>query len=260
MEKWQDPDTFLTWIVIILGVMVMLIGTLITVFYLSYKKILKAKEEEHQTKIAYQRSLLKVSLDAQENERVRIASDLHDNIISKLTVIRLKAAIGTNSKEIDHLLGNAIDESRRISHELSPPLYEEKSLENVLITIIKSWSSFFNIYKRIDVRDEVLINKEVKLQLVRILQELINNVYKHAKASDIYFFLRVTQKYTVLILKDNGLGFKTTTAVKGIGLQNVDLRAENLKAAYKFKSELGKGTRFIMKIKNGKDKFSTSRR
>lgn len=259
MEKWQDPDTFLTWIVIILGVMVMLIGTLITVFYLSYKKILQAKEEEHQTKIAYQRSLLKVSLDAQENERVRIASDLHDNIISKLTIIRLKAAIGSSAGEVDQLLGNAIDESRRISHELSPPLYEEKSLENVLITIIKSWSSFFNIHKRIDVRSEVNVDKNTKLQLVRILQELINNVYKHAKASDIYFTLRVTQKYTILILKDNGFGFNATNAVKGIGLQNVALRADGLGANYKFNSELGKGTRFIMILKNEKNKFSTVR-
>lgn len=259
MEKWQDPSTFITWIIIILGVMIMLIGTLISVFYLSYKKILKSKEEEHKIKMKYQRTLLKVSLDAQENERVRIAADLHDNIISKLTIIRLKAAIGTNLKEIDQLLGNTIDESRRISHELSPPLYEEKSLENVLATILKGWESFYHIERHVDVRDEVVVEKNTKLQMVRVLQELINNIYKHAKASHIIFMLRITKKYIILVVEDNGTGFNSKKITKGIGLQNIELRADNLNAFYKYKSIQEKGTRFIFVVKNGKNKISDFR-
>lgn len=259
MEKWQDPDTFLIWVIIIIGVMVLLIGTLISVFYLSYKKILKSKEEEHRVKLEYQRMLLQVSLDAQENERVRIAADLHDNIISKLTVIRLKAAIGSDSQEIDNLLGVIIDESRRISHELSPPLYEEKTLENILITILKSWSSFYQIKKHIDVRGEFEIEKNIKLQLVRILQELINNTYKHAKASSIMLNLRISPKYIVMMVEDDGLGFKKNNSVKGIGLQNIELRADNLEAQYKYKSKENKGTRFILILKNGKNKPSNFR-
>ena len=134
MEKWQNSDTLLLWVVIIIGVMILLVGTLISVFYISYRKVLRSKDEEIRIKMDYQRSLLQVSLEAQENERIRIAADLHDNIISTLTVIRLKAAIGSNQQELDHLLGTAIDESRRISHELSPPLYEEKPLENILLS------------------------------------------------------------------------------------------------------------------------------
>ncbi len=256
MEKWQDPDTFLTLIIIILGVMILLVGTLLTVFYISYKKILKSKEEELKTKMEYQRRLLNVSLDAQEKERIRIATDLHDNIISKLTVIRLKTAIGTDLMEIDRLLGTTIDESRRISHELSPPLYEEKSLENVLASVLKSWESFYNIGRHIDVREEVAVEKNTKLQLVRVLQELIHNTYKHAKASRIDFMLRITGKYVILKVGDDGLGFNRAVTAKGIGLQNIELRADNLKAQYKYKSAEGKGTRFIFVVKNGKDKDS----
>jgi len=259
MEKWQDPDTFLIWIIIIIGVMVMLIGTLITVFYLSYKKILSSKEEEHRIKLNYQRVLLKVSLDAQENERVRIAADLHDNIISKLTIIRLKAAIGSQAEEIDRLLGSAINESRRISHELSPPLYEEKSVENVLLTILKSWESFYNIKKHFNVRDHLDVDKNIKLQLVRVLQEVINNIYKHAKASNIFFSLRITKKYIILAVSDDGVGFNDNDVTKGIGLQNIALRADSLNAQYKFISKPEKGTRFIFVVSNGKDKNSDLR-
>lgn len=259
MEKWQDPDTFLISVIIIIGVMLLLIGTLISVFYLSYKKIIRSKEDEHHIKLEHQRTLLNVSLDAQENERVRIAADLHDNIISKLTIIRLKAAIGSDQAEIDKLLGNTIDESRRISHELSPPLYEEKSLENVLQTILKNWESFYHIKTNIDVRYTITVDKNTKLQMVRVLQELINNIYKHAKASEIIFTLRITKKYISLILEDNGIGFNNKKVIKGIGLQNIELRANNLNAHYKFKSIEEKGTSFIFVVKNGKNKFSDFR-
>ncbi len=84
MEKWQNADTLLIWLVVIIGVMVVLVGTLIGVFYISYKRILSSKDEELNVKMEYQRSLLKVSLEAQENERMRIAADLHDNILVNL--------------------------------------------------------------------------------------------------------------------------------------------------------------------------------
>lgn len=259
MEKWQDSDTLLLWVVIIIGVMILLVGTLISVFYISYKKVLRSKDEELKMKMDYQRTLLNVSLEAQENERVRIAADLHDNIISKLTVIRLKTAIGAETYELDSLLGNAIDESRRISHELSPPLYEEKSLENVLLTILKSWENFYRIKHNINVRADVIIDKNIKLQMVRILQELLNNIYKHAKASQINLLLRITKKKIVFIVSDNGVGFHSAKVTKGIGLQNIELRADNLNAYYKYKSELTKGTRFIFVLKNEKNKISNLR-
>lgn len=260
MEKWQNSDTLLLWVVIIIGVMILLVGTLISVFYISYRKVLRSKDEEIRIKMDYQRSLLQVSLEAQENERIRIAADLHDNIISTLTVIRLKAAIGSNQQELDHLLGTAIDESRRISHELSPPLYEEKPLENILLTILKSWKGFYHIDPDVDVRTNLPINKNIKLQLVRILQELLNNIHKHAQASQVHLKLRITDKFIVLVVTDNGIGFNSTKVKNGIGLQNIALRADNLNAKYKYKSSKEKGTRFIFLAKNGKNKISTSRR
>ena len=250
MEKWQDPDTFLLWVIIIIAVMMLLIGTLISVFYLSYKKILQSKEDEHTIKIEHQRTLLKVSLDAQENERIRIAADLHDNIISKLTIIRLKTALAASPIELDQLLGNVIDESRRISHELSPPLYEEKSLENVLLTILKNWEVFYHISYYVDTRIEEQVSKNTKLQMVRILQELMHNIYKHAKASSAEMRLRITKKYITLLIIDNGVGFNVKKATAGIGLQNIELRTDNINAVYKFKSVEEKGTRFVMLLKN----------
>src|SRR5690554_1079198 len=258
MEQWQNSDTLLIWVAIVIAVMMVLVGTLIGVFYISYRKVLRVKDEELKIKMDHHRSLLRVSLETQESERMRIAADLHDNIISKLTVIRLKTATKAQRNELDMLLGTVIDESRRISHELSPPLYEEKPLENNLLTILKSWRSFYHIDHVVDVRTDRPINKTIKLQLVRILQELLNNVHKHAKASHVDLTLRITNKYIVLLVKDNGIGFNTTTVKNGIGLQNIALRTDNLNAQYKYKSSKEKGTRFIFFVKNGKNKISIS--
>ncbi|WKW46351.1 histidine kinase [Myroides sp. JBRI-B21084] len=246
MEKWQNADTLLIWLVVIIGVMVVLVGTLIGVFYISYKRILSSKDEELNVKMEYQRSLLKVSLEAQENERMRIAADLHDNIISKLTIIRLKTVMGARLQELDDLLGTIIDESRRISHELLPPLYEEKPLDSLLITTFKSWRCIYNVKYKVDVRTVNTIDKTTKLQTLRILQELLNNIHKHAKATHLHLTVRITNNIIVLVLKDNGVGFDTTTVNKGIGLKNIDLRADNLQARYKYKSLKNTGTRFIM--------------
>lgn len=245
MEIWQNTDTLIILVSIIIGVMIVLVGTLIAVFYISYRKVLKIKDEELKIKTKYHRSLIRVTLQIQEEERMRIAADLHDNIISKLTIIRLKSATkGLKTKELDELLGATIDESRRISHELSPPLFEENPLENLLVNILKSWKNFYKTPYTVDVRTEKNINKNVKLQLVRILQELINNVHKHANATKISLMLRITDSKIIMILKDDGDGFNDENA-NGIGIKNIELRVDNLKAKYKFKTKKEIGTRFI---------------
>ena len=159
MNNWQDPSNFLLIIIFILIVMVLWVVTTGSVIYISYHRLLKSKEAEHLKTLEYERSLLNVSLEAQEKERERIAADLHDNIISKLTIIRLKSAMGTEAKELDNLLGNTIDESRRISHDLAPPLYENKSLIDVIRSVLESWESIYKINFYVIENDDVAVDK-----------------------------------------------------------------------------------------------------
>lgn len=259
MEKWQDPDAFITWLIVIIAVMALLVITLVSVFYFSYQRIIKANAHELKTKIEYQRKLLKISYDAQEQERMQIADDLHQNLISKLTAIRLKSAIGASSEELDRMIGQSIEESRRISHALSPPLYDEKPLENILPPVLLQWKSMFHIHTHLDVREEVMLDKNVKLQLVRILQELMNNIVKYSKASRIFFTLRITKDYTVFEIVENGIGLEESFIAKGIGLQSIQVRSEDINGLYKFKGKRGYGSRFIFLLRNEKNQYSSIR-
>lgn len=258
MNDWQDPSNFLLIIIFILIVIVLLVVTTVSVIYISYHRLLRSKEAQHRKTLEHEKKLLNVSLEAQEKERERIAADLHDNIISKLTIIRLKSAMGTDSKELDHLLGNTIDESRRISHDLAPPLYENKTLVDVIRSVLESWESIYIVKFYIVADDDLMVDKNTKLQIVRILQELLNNIHKHAKASEIKMIIRIKKNQISFVLQNDGVGFSKNKG-KGIGLQNIDLRTNQLNAKYKFRTKQDKGTRFIFDMSYGKISHSNSR-
>lgn len=197
----------------------------------------------------YQKKMIHAHLQAQENERQRIAADLHDTIIGKLTVLRMKAALKHSPHEIDSLLGIAIDESRRISHDLAPPMVEEKLLDELLKGLLESWKIHFKIDSKFVTLSERKMSSSFKLQVLRIVQELINNAWNHSKASKITLHYRKTNKYVVFVFADNGIGIEELPKERGIGLQNIDLRVENVGGKFKYKSKKNEGTRFIFVLK-----------
>jgi len=259
MEKWQDPTAFITWLIVIIAVMALLVIMLIGVFYYSYRRVIRTNTQELKLKLDYQKQLLKTSYEAQEQERIQIADDLHQNLISKLTAIQLKSALGVETSEMDRMIGQSIEETRRISHALSPPLYDEKPIETILPPVLLQWKRFLQIHTRLDIRDEVFLDKSVKLQMVRILQELMNNIVKYTKASHVYFNLRVTSKCIVFDLADNGVGLEESYVSKGIGLQSIQVRTESINSSFKFKGKRGYGTRFIFLLVHEKNQHSIIR-
>lgn len=167
----------------------------------------------------------------------------------------MKSTINYDFEEIDALLGSTIDETRRISHELSPPHYEEKNFENSIQDIFYRWQKQYQIscFYNIDESSDLPNDSNFKFHIIRILQELMQNVHKHSEATDLVFILRITPKFTSFVFKDNGKGFSTKKNEEGIGLRNIDARAKSMGAHYKFVSKQNKGTRFILALKNGKN-------
>ena len=113
-----------------------------------------------------------IDINAQETERQRIAGDLHDNIINKLTVIRLKSVLKHDPKEIDELLQIAIDDSRRLSHNLLPPMVDERTLEDIVSDIFTSWKIKFKVNFIVSNPNHIQFDSHIKLHLIRIEQEL----------------------------------------------------------------------------------------
>lgn len=244
MEKWLDSTTVAIWIIIALLLIILLVTSLIKLVYINFKKTISNQQKESELKLEYKNSLIKTSIIAQEQERNRIAADLHDSIIGKLTVLRLKNQINYDFLEIDSLIEESIKETRRISHDLSPPMVEMKEMNEFIEDIIFHWKEKLNIqfYKNMD--SNTTVENDLKIQITRIVQELIINIYKHAGSSATIVSLKISETRMTLIIKDNGKGFDMDGKTKGIGLKNIELRVNSFDGHYKIKSN-GNGTTSI---------------
>lgn len=245
MEKWQDPNTLLTLILITFGVFIFLVISLFGITYFAFKKILAGKKRENDIAIAHKNKLIQSNLETQEKERIRIASELHDGIIGKIAAIRLQVAMNSSPHVLDTQIGETIDEVRRISHDLYPPSYEVQSLHVIIDNVLVHYKGKYTLDKHNNVDKDVLLPLRPKIQILRIVQELLHNIEKHAGATHLFFYLKITKNHVCFMLSDNGHGFDVAKNSAGQGLQNVELRCMSIGAHYKYKSKTNNGTKFI---------------
>ncbi len=236
MEKWLDPQTIAIWILIVLAVIALLTVSFVKLVRINFKRAVENKLKESRMQLEYQKNLLESGILVQEQERTRIAADLHDSIIGKLTVLRLKNQSDYDSTHIDLLLGESIDEARRISHDLSPPMLEFTELDELLEDLVAPWKKQLQISFYKNVNPDTSTSRNFKLQIARIVQELIINIHKHSGATKVAISLKLTGKNLFLAVTDNGKGFDVNEAKKGIGLKNIELRMLYLQGTYKIKS------------------------
>lgn len=252
MEKWQDPQTIAPWIVIVILLIFLLVFSIIKLVYTGFKRMVENQLKESKMQLGHQKKLQETNIIVQENERRRFAADLHDTLIGKLTVLRIRNQLVHDQSETDRLLNDCIEEARRISHDLSPPMLEHTSFHELIYGLIAPWEKNTAIAFRQDIRSEVDFPVRSKIQLTRIFQELMTNISKHAGATHISIQLRQTDLWLILLVHDNGCGFDSEKEAKGLGMQNIQLRMQYLEGFYRFKSRKDKGTTALFLFQQSK--------
>lgn len=245
MENWKDPITPFVWLgggVVLFLILLIFIFVLIKTYV---NRIRKEEQHKHKLELNYQKQLLKTNIDTQEQERQRIADELHDDLIAQLYRIKL---INTN-EVINVMLKEGIALIRRTSHKLSPPLIEHTLLEDLLKGFIKPYHKAYKLQRYFSNSGEVLTNM-YKLNILRIFQEVVTNIHKHAQADHISVCYRNTKAYICLVVKDDGLGIDLAKKT-GLGMKSIESRVQVLNGQFKFKSNESNGTTFILVIKNG---------
>ena len=250
MAGWQDPENFAIGLFIAMMIVILMITGIVVITQVYFRRIIQEQEKLAKSKVEHQRELLWSSVLVQEKERERIAADLHDGLISKLTV--LKYAIQTNNEKFKpaEMLQDSIKIAREITHDLSPPLLGELSFYELVESFVSPLSGAYtieNYYRHIG---DYHHKNEIKLQLLRIVQEIVNNTLKHAKATKLEFLIRVTTTSTALIIRDNGVGFDVKLKANGLGLKNIELRSQLLNARSRFKSKPNFGSTFQLYLKH----------
>jgi PAS domain S-box-containing protein len=190
--------------------------------------------------------------DAQERERQEISMELHDNVNQLLAgcsfniaavemIVKEEKATAVLGKIKDNFR-EAMEELRRISHQLAPSTHEWISLEEKIRAVVDT----MNARKAIKVRyhfDELHedIKAEVQLAMYRIIQEQFTNILKHAKASLVIIVMQRRESGIHMSIEDNGVGFDAHLTKKGIGLENIKRRVQAFNGSLSIQALAGKG-------------------
>lgn len=201
------------------------------------------KENEKQLK--YLTSQL---ISAQEDERKRIAHDIHDSLGSQLSAVKFKVEdffkmVPAASEGITSALQEAINESRRIQMDLHPSMLDDLGIAPTLNWFCRKFETTYSlpVEQKMSI-DEDQIPKPLKRVIYRVCQEALNNVAKHSKAKKVHLSLHKNCESIELMIQDNGKGFELSTPKKGIGLSSMKERTEISGGNLSIHSEPGKGT------------------
>ena len=221
--------------------------------FLFFRTKQRAKLHEEQQK--YQQQLLENTLITQENERKRIAKDLHDGVGQQLTGLKMamqqlsgKVTQPTTSAtliKLTEILDDTTTDVRNLSHQMMPRTLQEYGLMTALEDMVeKSLGNSGLKYDFSSFKAEGRYDEKIEIGMYRVAQELINNLLKHAEAKEVSVQLLKNKTNLILTIEDDGKGFDVDKKIagKGHGLMNIQSRVQAMSGTIHYESSKGKGT------------------
>jgi signal transduction histidine kinase len=227
--------------------------------YLIQQKELADEELFNLTK-EFQTSLV----EAKEAEQKKLSKELHDGIVNKIYGIRMMlGSLNANSDETSKSqrlgyikeLHKLESEVRDLSHDLNADFSKYVGEFNFLLEqLVQNNNSIGNTHFVSEIAPEIdwnMYSSVVKINIYRILQELLQNVTKYAQAQNCHVTIAELNNYLVIEIKDDGIGFNINSFSKGIGLKNIKERAKSIDSEIEIKSNPNEGTTIKLKVKIG---------
>ena len=229
----------------------LIIAVIVSYFFISIIR-------HHRRYMKLQREKILAEITIQENERRRIATDLHDSLGPLLSAVKLninsidvqahdEAVLAKAGKSLDEIIGSM----RQISYDLLPHTLEMKGLAEAVKDFIGHMNDRKSLNIQLYVVRDVKIPKEKEIHIFRMLQEIIHNTIKHAKAHNLQIGLSQEENNLLLLTKDDGIGFdpeKVKESSTGLGIKSLESRCEILNGILSMESKPGFGTNYFIKI------------
>ncbi|MDO1501766.1 tetratricopeptide repeat protein [Winogradskyella maritima] len=198
--------------------------------------------------------------EARAQEKIRVSKELHDGILGRLFGTRLsldslnfvdgKDAIKSRTGYIDQLKG--IEEDiRKISHELNTDFVSGSGFMDIVSELIDTQSQAYGLQSSFNYTDDIsweIMSNKSKINIYRIIQESMQNIYKHADAQRIDISISLKKDVICLEIVDDGKGFDTSRGKRGIGLKNMTSRATEINGNLDVISSPGNGATVDVKI------------
>jgi two-component system, NarL family, sensor kinase len=209
--------------------------------------------------LALHKEKIQAEINTLEKERKRIASDLHDELGPVLSAVRLQInSLNTEDEEDTEIIAKSnshidtiLHRLREISNDLMPLVLVRKGL----VVAIREYVEKLNAEQDLQVAfssDPIVVpSKDTEIHMYRIVQEIIHNTLKHAKASTLRMGLHVDGSKLILKAEDDGVGFDYESALRqstGFGLFNLASRVEILKGEIYLDSKPGKHTQYSIEV------------
>lgn len=206
-------------------------------------------------------SATKAVLKGQDEERTRLAKDLHDGLGSMLSGIKFSFTdikqnmvmtseqYGSFGRSLD-MLDTSIRELRRVAHNMMPESLLKFGLDaalNDLCIQAEQTGRMKVIYQSMGL-NEGEIDNEIILNVYRVIQELVNNAIKYSSATQLLVQLSFDQKNLSITVEDNGKGFNTEMSYSGLGWKNIRNRIASIHGILDAKSEMDKGVSIFIQI------------
>lgn len=197
---------------------------------------------------------------ARDDEKKRISQELHDGVLSRLFGTRLSLdsynlkegneAIQVRSKYICELQ-TIENDIRKISHDLNTDFVSGSGFMDILMELIDHQSEMHQIAYDFDYTEAIQwesVSNKTKINMYRMVQESLQNIYKHASAKRIKISIDLKKDVIWVVINDDGIGFDPSKIKKGIGLKNIYARVKELNGTVSFHTQINHGTTIELKI------------
>ncbi|MFY0631123.1 MAG: sensor histidine kinase [Flavobacteriaceae bacterium] len=205
-------------------------------------------------------NIINAMIEGQEKERKEIAEELHDNVASTLAsanmqldyFIKNKSRLDNPSEILSKaasLIGNAYHDVHDMAHKKNSGVIAQKGLVPAIEDLVKTISVGTTL--QIDIVSshiEERIPNGLEIMIFRTIQELLNNILKHANASEASIDISIYESIFSLIVEDNGIGFDQQKKFSGMGLKSIEQRIEAVEGQFNIDSFISRGTTVIIDI------------
>jgi PAS domain S-box-containing protein len=198
-------------------------------------------------KLNKEKQLMEARLQAEEEQRAAIGVDLHDGVGQMLAYLNLYLSLMREKEKIEITdiikvqdnIEKTVNEVRRLARNLTPPAINDLGFKEAVIELVNSFAILptpaftLKIYKG---KDPDNMDKNRKLMLYRLIQELSSNTFKYAKASKVLIeiSLQIRENKIEMMYNDDGVGFDFKKSIKGVGLRSIQSRVEFYKGKFSY--------------------------
>ena len=208
-----------------------------------------------QANLVMEKLISHTRLESEKAERHRLGMELHDNVNQMLVAVRLYLSMAEKMPHVidtaKGLIDDTISELRVLAAEMVGEKKPSTPLNKALNELIDSVGIFtqFKLVKELDIPDDLILDDFKHLVIVRVVQEQLVNIQKHALASEVRICCGISDGHVLLTITDNGKGFCTSQPSNGIGLRNMLSRIEKENGTLNITSSVGNGCSLEVRMK-----------